>query len=345
MRTTSAGRRSPSTESTSAEVSSAFAPGATTMQFEPSAATITWAAPVGRRARTRMALVSTASAASELSRSAPSRSSPTQPTIATAAPWRAGLTAWLAPLPPGVREDRTARTVSPGRGSAGTSLTESMLSEPTTTSRRSEPSDMRALRSPRGARHAAQLVPRLDRARGQPAEQRGPARGGLAHRRPVDRAEPAFLRGAHRVPADAAAHREDASGRACDGVAATERGLAEGGGRLDRGAPDVRGGRAGTDAPEAELACAVEAVEARRRLSIGECMRCSIDALARLSVVEAEHAANPAERHAELAAGEQRPVLGKHVPAHRDAAGDGLLHAVGSEPGRARADERLRRAG
>src|SRR5439155_3203027 len=139
-------------------------------------------------------------------------------------------TAWLAPLPPRLLEDRTASTVSPGCGSATTSLTRSRLSEPTITSRDGVPSgkgDLLRRRLSTGfagvelartsfarcARHAPQLVPALDHARGQPAEQCGPAGRRLTDRRPVDRAEPSLLRAAYRASADAAADRDDALAR------------------------------------------------------------------------------------------------------------------------------------
>ena len=47
---------------------------------------------------------------------APNSSSPRQPTIRTAAPWRAAATAWLAPLPPCFHHQASPMSVSPVRG-------------------------------------------------------------------------------------------------------------------------------------------------------------------------------------------------------------------------------------
>lgn len=56
-------------------------------------------------------------------------SAPVQPQARTRAPHRPAATAWLAPFPPGnVRSERAA-TVCPGRGSAATDSTRSIIRE------------------------------------------------------------------------------------------------------------------------------------------------------------------------------------------------------------------------
>src|SRR4051794_23242344 len=73
------------------------------------------------------------SAARPVRKPSANASSPTRPTMVTAAPSRAAITAWFAPLPPEpICSDRPA-SVSPGRGKRSQRNVRSTLHEPTTT--------------------------------------------------------------------------------------------------------------------------------------------------------------------------------------------------------------------
>src|ERR671910_2676611 len=131
-RVTVAAPRAASAWPTSSGVRRALAPGLTTIWFSPSSLTVMRAMPLGTPATTRTCAVSTASASSDPSSSRPASSPPTRPTMATRRPSRAAATAWLAPLPPGLRNTSSPETVSPGPGSRATRTTRSRLRLPTT---------------------------------------------------------------------------------------------------------------------------------------------------------------------------------------------------------------------
>ena len=109
-----------------------LAPGATTMRFSPDWSTAIMARPVGTPGTTRVRAALTPSARRAASSRRPKSSSPTQPAIRTPAPSRAAATAWLAPLPPGVKRAAEPSTVTPGAGSRGTVTEMSMFRLPST---------------------------------------------------------------------------------------------------------------------------------------------------------------------------------------------------------------------
>src|SRR5919106_3343480 len=88
------------------------------------------ATPVGVSARSTSS--STPASPSAANACSANSSLPTQPTKVTSAPSRAAATAWLAPLPPGMRSKVASVTVSPGCGSRSQRATRSRLTLPTT---------------------------------------------------------------------------------------------------------------------------------------------------------------------------------------------------------------------
>ena len=115
--------------------SKSLAPGTTTIWFCAASSTLITATPVPAKPVCCTCWVSIWSVAIPASNCSAYASSPTHENSVTAAPWRAQLTAWLPPLPPGTWWSECPSMVSPARGMCGTRSTRSMFKLPSTTMR------------------------------------------------------------------------------------------------------------------------------------------------------------------------------------------------------------------